>query len=200
MTKSELTAACVFWGAASSVALANPTSNEQVVISAVAAEIDSLIPSAADATLNIVTDSAGLRGLISDGLAEGLKDKYAQVTFGPAPDSSSDNLFYDILGFDFEYEKGSSRGFLRGKNLRREMRCELRITIKSGSYGVLRRAGNLSVDYGDEIARSDIRFVSSRDIPELAIDPPGSSWARYVEPSLVVASVGALVYLFFANR
>jgi hypothetical protein len=188
--------------ALASAASASPSSNEQVIINAVRAGVDSLLGKTGDmgAEVRVVADSGGLRRLIAEGIADGLRDKYNRILIGGGSDSLSDILTYDILGFAFDYEKGSSRGFLRGRKIKREMLCELRINIQGGPTGILRHSQNMSVAYADEIEHSDLRFVNSREIPELAPEPPGSGWSRFGEPALVTASVGALVYLFFANR
>ncbi len=176
---------------------ARPASNEQIMINSTAAVVETTFSGGAP-SLNIIADTSGIGGLISYGIAEGLKNSYGSIMLASAPDPAGANLYYDVLGFDFKYSRGGSRGFLRGRKIRRELQCELRINIREGE--AFREARNLLVNYADEIEPSDTRFVNSRNIPELAPELPGSSWSRYAEPSLVIASVGALVYLFFANR
>ena len=183
-----------------STASAGPISNEQVVISATARAIDTLYTRVTPRDLNIISDSGGLDKLILYGISEGLRGKFDRIMIATSPETTGYNLYFDMLGFDLGYRAGSSRGFLKGRMIRRELQCELRINIRDGRDGALRETKNLGVGYIDEIERSDVSFVNSREIPELAPEPPGSSWSRYAEPWLVVASVGALVYLFFANR
>ena len=183
-----------------STASAGPISNEQVVINATARAVDSVYTRVTPQDLNIISDSGSLDKLVLYGISEGMRGKFDRIMLAQGPESSGYNLYFDVLGFDLGYRMGSSRGFLRGRKIRRELQCELRINIRDGRDGALRETKNLGVSYVDEIDRSEISFVNSRKIPELAPEPPGSSWSRYAEPSLVVASVGALVYLFFANR
>lgn len=199
MKKSNIAIACAFLFALSvSTSFASPASNEQILINSTAAKVESSFSEVMTGGLSIVTDTTGLGGLISAGIAEGLKGRYDTILLAAGPVTIGPNLYFDLLGFNLDYKKGASRGFLRGRKIRREMLCELRINIRDG--GLLRDARNVTVYYNDEIERADIRFVNSRDIPALAPEPPGSSWSRYAEPALVVGSVGALVYLFFANR
>lgn len=201
MRKSNIIYLCACFSASLSAAAgAGPVSNEQVVIMATAHNIDSAFTRVMPQEMNIVADSGGMNSLISFGIAEGLRGKYDRITISRAPDTSASNLDFDLLGFAMDYGLGSSRGFLKGRRIRRELRCELRINIRDGKGGALREARSLAITHVDEIERSDIGFVNSRDISELAPQAPESSWSRYAEPSLVVASVGVLVYLFFANR
>jgi len=177
-----------------------PLSNEQVVISSVKDAAANGLSGDSENSLRIVSDEEGLQGIFATGIAEGIIGKYARVMIMPTEDSSAFNLNFDILGFNFTYEKGSSRGFLKTKKIRRALNCELRIIVKSGADGALREIKRLPIDYHDEVEPSSIKVINSRIIPELAPVAPGSGWSRFMEPSLVIATVGALVYLFFANR
>lgn len=175
-------------------------SNERVVISAVRSAVDGGLSGDSTAAVRVVSDEEGLRGIFATGIAEGIMNKFSRVMIAPSPDTNSLNLFFEIYGFDFDYGKGGSRGFLRARRIRRQLGCELSITMKSGVDGTLLDIKRLAVSYGDEVEPSSVRVINSRHIPELAPEAPGSGWSRYAEPSLVIATVGVLVYMFFANR
>lgn len=199
MKRNRLLRAFLFMSFAATAA-AYPPSNEQVIFNSLSAAVDSQIVMPSAESVRIITDGLGLNRLFSEAIAEGMKSKSSQISIGSAPDSTSDNLLFDLLGFDLAYKNGSSRGFLKSRRIKRELHCELRISIRGGSSGLLLQMRNISIEYGDEIEPSELRFINSRDIVELTAEPPGSAWSRYVEPSFVIASVGVLVYLFFANR
>jgi hypothetical protein len=175
-------------------------SNENVIISSVSAAAARELAGDSTSKIRIVSEEQGLSRLFASGLAEALRTKYSKVTLSPAADSTSQNLYFNILGFSFDFKKGASRGLFRARKIKRELESQLRISIRGGLDGMLLDARNLSVNYSDEIEPSMINLVNSREIPELAPDAPGSGWSRFLEPSLVIGSVGALVYLFFANR
>lgn len=182
------------------IAYGQPLSNEQIVISSVKAAVDSEVTGDSTHTLQITVKAAELDRLVGDGLYDGLRDKYGKAIYLSSLDPQLLSLNYDILGFDFSYKKGQSRGFFKSHKIARDFRCQLRININGGPDSKLILSQGISVSYHDEIEPSDLNYVKSRRIPELAPSAPGSGWSRYAEPSLVIASVGTLVYLFFANR
>lgn len=181
-------------------ASAQPPTNEQLIITAVKAAVEKEIPADPSSGVRIIGGGEGKARLFEQGIADGLRSKYGLVAIGQTGDSLFKNVNYDIQGFEFGYEKGSSRGFLRNRRVIRHFRCQLRITIQDNPDGVLLASRDIGIDISDQIEPSDLEYVKSRDIPELAPEPPGSGWSRIAEPALVIASVGALVYLFFANR
>jgi len=138
--------------------------------------------------------------LCRDGIAEGLRDKYRQVFIDSIPDDHYLGLTYGILGTDFKYSKGSSRGMFKSRRIKREFRLQLRINIKGSLDNAVLDSYDIPVNYRDEIEPSMQDYVRSRKLEELAPKDPGSGWSRYVEPALVISTVGVLVYLFFANR
>jgi hypothetical protein len=177
-----------------SVVYCQPLSNEQIVINSVKAAVAKEIPVDSTMSLKIAMPDEELGKLVGDGISEALQ---GQINPG---DPSEINLTYEVMGFDFSYKKGKSLGFLKSHQIARDFRCQLHIAFRVNSGSELLRSQEITVAYHDEIRPSDLNFVKSRRIPELAPVPPGSGWSRYAEPSLVIASIGTLVYLFFANR
>jgi hypothetical protein len=184
----------------SSITWCQTLTNEDIIISSVRAAAERENFGDLSKQIRIISDSKGINNLIADGLADAVRTHYAGVTLTAVPDSISHNLYFDILGFSFDYKKGGSRGFLRSRKIKRELITQLRINIESGPDRALLESRNLSVIFSDEIEPGQAKFVGSREISELSPAVPGSGWSRYTEPSLVIASVGILVYLFFANR
>jgi len=172
--------------------------NEQVVIKSVR---DAVLKSdcckgIGDVRLELAR--SGLARPVSNGLAEAFKAMGVNVSVGPG--ASWAVLGYDILGLEFEYKKGKSRGFLRQHMIKRALDARIRVTATQAMDGAIVAQEDISVGYSDEIDPAAVELAKSPDIPELAPRAQGSGWARIVEPVVVTAAVGGLVYLFFANR
>lgn len=175
----------------------SPT-NEQVVIKAVS---DAALKSGFFSGLSdvrIKTADTGISRPISSGLIESMRSAGISVR---ADDADAEvAVVYDVLGFDFDYKRGGSRGFLRNPKIRRVFDARIRITSTSLMDGSILGVGDIEASYEDQIEPRFAELVKSPDIPELAPDLPGSGWAKIIEPVVVTAAVGGLVYLFFANR
>jgi hypothetical protein len=182
------------------MARAQPPTNEQIVTDAVKEQVDRSFKGDSAPALLVISDQSELDFLAAGAIADAMRNKYPQVMLASSPAALADNLTFDIQGFDFRFRKGASRGFLRAHKIKRELQGQLRITIKSGMEGQLRDVKDVPFSYNDVIEPEWAKYVNSRTIPELAPAPPVSSWSRFVEPSLAIAAVGTLVYLFFANR
>lgn len=176
-----------------------PLSNEQIVISTIRQAVAEKVPADTSHSMQIVEKAGELERLIGDCILDGLHDKFRKAIYILESDSQKLTIDYAVLAFDFTYKKGGSRGFLKSNKIARDLRCQIRLNIDNAAAGVS-NSHEISAIYHDEIEPSDLTYVKSRRIPELAPAAPGSGWSRYVEPSLVIASVGTLVYLFFANR
>ncbi len=181
-------------------ALSQPSTNEQIVIDAVRSQVDKGISPDSDGALVVISGATDLEMLVSGAIADAMREKYSQVMLASAPAPSADNLTFAIQGFDFSYRNGGSRGFLKARKISRELRGQLRITIKSGTDGKLREVEDILISYNDSIDPGWAKYVNSPNIALLAPPVPPSKWTKYIEPALVVSAVGALVYLFFANR
>ena len=181
-------------------ALSQPSTNEQIVIDAVKSQVERNISPDSDGALIVISGVSELEILISGAIADAMRGKYSQVMLGSTPGLTADNLTFDVQGFDFSFRNGDSRGFLRAHKIRRDLQGRFRITIKSGVDGQLREVKDIPISYTDSMDPGWAKYVNSPNIPLLAPPVPPSKWTRYVEPALVISAVGALVYLFFANR
>jgi hypothetical protein len=177
-----------------------PPTNEQVVISAVRDEVDKNFSSDSASALLVVASEKELDLLVAGAIADAMRTKYPQVLLSSTAAPNAENLTFNIEGFDFAFRKGASRGFLKTHKIRRDLQTQLRITIKNGTDGQLREVKDLTISHSDTLDPAWVKYVNSRNINELAPQAPPSGWSRYVEPTLVIGAVGALVYLFFANR
>ena len=181
-------------------AQAQVLSNEQVVIAAVRNHAEHEFTEFGFSAVQMKMAEGGINRLISNGLAEAFRAKDIQVVTRENQDFSGRQLLYDLLGFDFSYENGRSRGFMKRRMLKRIFSARLRITLKNLDDGSILTFKDLAISYSDQIDPEFIDLVKSRHIPDLAPEVPPRGWAKFAEPIIVTTAVGALVYLFFANR
>jgi hypothetical protein len=174
--------------------------NEQIVSTTVKAAAIRELGDFQNQRIIVVTDGAPLNGIIASTLADALRNKSAEVMLASQPDSTSENLAFKILNFEFKYKKGSGRGFLRQRRIKREFQSQLQLTLESGVSSDIIATYNLPLSYNDQIDPGALASVKSDEIPELAPKGPGRPISKLVKPALVVASVTVLVYLFFANK
>ena len=174
--------------------------NEQLVISSVRQAVMESLRTETYHRVGITLARTGIERAVSNGIAEALRDLGVEVLTDSSGNDDAETLDYDILGFDFTYERGKSRGFLRKPMIKRRFAAQLRIAIKEPPRDRIEYLNEIEVKFEDNIVPGYAGLARSRDIPELAPDPPGSGWVRFAEPVIVTGAVGALVYLFFANR
>lgn len=174
--------------------------NEQVVILSVREAALKTMRDYELGRIHMNLADSGIERPISSGIAEALKSLGIDVFAGGISAELSGKLNYSILGFDFSYGKGASRGFLKKPMIKRELAARLRITIDKSIDGPILSFEDIVVDYADNIDPRFADLVKSRDIPELAPALPGSGWTKVAEPVVVTAVIGGIVYLFFANR
>jgi hypothetical protein len=174
--------------------------NEEVVISSVRAAVEEAMRGQGLDRIQMDMAKFGIDGPISNGIADALRSLGIQVFAGGANSVASNSLDYDLLGFDFDYRKGTSRGFFKKPMIRREFEARLRITVTESLKGSISSFEDVAVSYADDIDPRFANLVKSREIPELAPALPGWGWTKVVEPVVVTAAIGGIVYLFFANR
>lgn len=181
-----------------SIAQKRIATNEQVVIESFREAALKSNCCADIGSMRLDVAESGLERPISSGLIEAFRSRGIAVVSGAG--ESSVKIGYNILGFDFAYKKGKSRGFMRKPMIKRVLEARIRMTVTRLMDGVIVGQEDIFAGYNGEIDPEAVNFVKSVDIPALAPNPPGSGWARIVEPIVVTAAVGGLVYLFFANR
>ena len=172
--------------------------NEQVVIKAVreGAAAAGIFDRLTDVRFDPVETGPGRA--IYGGLAEALTAR--GISIHSENEAASMTTGFDILGFDFRYKKGKSRGFLRKPMINRSFNARIRVTVTGLATGKVLGMEDISATYTDELDPDAENLIKSRDIPELAPAAPVSGWTKIVEPVVVTTAVGGLVYLFFANR
>lgn len=172
--------------------------NEEIVSNSVR---DAVVESGfCDGVVSVRLDLArsGLSRPISNGLSEAYRSLDIPVMTNDG--SSAAIIDYDILGFNFVYKNGRSRGFLKKPFIMRVLNARVRLTSTRSEDGAVNNQEDLDLVYSDEIRPEWVDLVRSLDIPELGPQVPGSGMIKIVEPVVVTAAVGGLVFLFFANR
>jgi len=174
--------------------------NEQVVIGATKSGVEENFKSRQFASLAIDVLESEISRPVAIGLSEGFSRLGIDVVGNATADSALQNLECDILGFEFKYENGDSRGFLRKRMLRRKFNAVIKMTFSDSRGRSVSEIKDLNISYEDQINPELAELVKSRNIA--ALDPPfpSSGMKKFAEPVIVTAAVGALIYLFFANR
>ncbi len=181
-------------------AYCQPQSNEQFVMESVSKAVNDNVELSGISRILLSDDSTGINRPILFGIVQALSGKGILSVFGPTSDTTDAELSFKISGLDFHYAKGSSMGFLKKHRIKRELQGQIMITIKRSADNAALVMKSVEFSNNDDIEPEALNFVKSRDIVELAPQAPSSRWSKFLEPALVTISVGALVYLFFANR
>jgi len=173
--------------------------NEELVIKAVSQSVYDSISSENGGSVYIKNDSIGVNRPVSRGIIDAAQSKGFTVYLNN--DQTVDyDVAYDILGFDFGYENGNSRGFLKQSMIKRQLNALLRLTFKNHVSGEINYSKDITVQYDDEIEPDYLNYVSSLNIKKLSPVEPASFVKKFAEPVIVTTAIGALVFMFFANR
>lgn len=174
--------------------------NEQVVIEAARMGVEGNFKSSKFTSIGIEVSESEISGPVASGLTEGFRNLGINVVGNGKADSAVQHIDCDILGFEFKYQSGDSRGFLRKRKIKRGFKAVLKLTLLSARDSSVSEIKDINISYEDQIDSKLADLVKSRNIP--ALDPPfpSSGFKKIAEPVIVTAAVGALIYLFFANR
>lgn len=174
--------------------------NEQVVATAAREAVESNFQSmrSGNISINVVEDE--ISRPVAIGLKEGFEHLGFEVFANDVPSIEVQYVECDVLGFEFKYEKGDSRGFLRKRMIRRKFQAALKLTFSDTRDRSISEIKDITLSYEDQISPKWGDLVKSRKIPELDPPFPSSGMKKVAEPVIVTAAVGALIYLFFANR
>ncbi len=109
-------------------------------------------------------------------------------------------LFYRIIEMSLSYPQIKRKGFLGGRMVTRKSMLNLSFRLEDGVTRKVVWAERGKQERSDIIKRSMIESVNNESYPFLSPPLPNDPQSRFVEPALVAAVVGGLIYLFFANR
>jgi hypothetical protein len=174
--------------------------NEQVVVRAARIGVENNFKSPEFGNIRIEVLDDEISRPIAIGLTEGFEILGVNVVGNDRVDNGVQDVECDVLGFEFKYENGDPRGFLRKRLIRRKFMAMLKLTFSSRHDKSIIEIRDITLSYEDQIDPELADLVKSRKIP--ALDPPfpTSGLKKVAEPVIVTAAVGVLVYLFFANR
>ncbi len=174
--------------------------NEQVVATAAREAVESNFQSLESGNIRIEVLDDEISRPVAIGLKEGFENLGFEVFANDAPSINVQYVECDVLGFEFKYENGDSRGFLRKRMIRRKFMAALKLTFSDKQDKSISEIKDITLSYEDQINPKWGDLVKSRKIAELDPPFPSSGMIKIAEPVIVTAAVGALIYLFFANR
>jgi hypothetical protein len=174
--------------------------NEQVVIEAGRSGVVDNSTALKFTDIVVEVSESEISRPVEIGLTEGFESLGINVVGNDRADSALQYVKCDILGFEFKYENGDSRGFLRKRMIRREFRAVLKLTFSDARNKSVSEIKDMNISYEDQINPALANLVKSRKISALAPPFPSSGMKKVVEPVIVTAAAGVLIYLFFANR
>jgi len=114
--------------------------------------------------------------------------------------SESQSLFYRIIEMSLNYPKVKRKGFLGARLVTRKALLNLSFRLEDNATGKVLWTKRGKEERSDLIKKSMIKSVNNQSYPFLSPSLPDDPQSRFIEPTLVVAVVGGLIYLFFANR
>ena len=114
--------------------------------------------------------------------------------------SESQSLFYRIIEMSLNYPKVKRKGFLGARLVTRKASLNLSFRLEDNATGKVLWTKRGKEERSDLIKKSMIKSVNNQSYPFLSPSLPDDPQSRFIEPALVVAVVGGLIYLFFANR
>ncbi len=176
-----------------------PVTNEEFVVNSILRATATLIDSLELTPSRARVDSAdGLDELAVDGVKAALIESgWFVVNKIDRKSGQGFNITASLSAFDFKYEKGRSRGFLKKPAIRRELSGQILFKLIGNDYSYL---DFLDFSDSDEVAPGQANYIASIRYKELSPPVPGGGATKYLEPLAVTATVGGLIYLFFINR
>lgn len=108
-------------------------------------------------------------------------------------------LNFRVIKLSLEYPEVKTKKLLGKSWVKRESQVALSFNLSDSQGRVLwNKRGE--VENSDLVRIDELANLNNKEYPYLSPQVPESSWGKYLEPALVTVAVGALVYLFFANR
>ena len=110
------------------------------------------------------------------------------------------DLFYRIIQLKLTYPEVKSKGLFGKKMTTRESELNLSFRLTEKNTGKILWTKRKNHTTFDVIPQKRIAILENKQYLFLSPELPQSSTRKYIEPALVAAVVGGLVYLFFASR
>jgi hypothetical protein len=114
--------------------------------------------------------------------------------------AESSSLFYRIIELSLDYPEIKRKGFFGKRLVTRRTSLNFSFRLEDNETGRVLWSKRGKHQRSDLIERSMIKSLNNESYPILSPSLPQDYQSRFIEPALVVAVVGGLIYLFFANR
>jgi len=186
----------------------NPPTNEEFLretLRSLFAETFTDFPkSASDLLILKAEEDRPENWLLEDELANYLLSLNYQVGLKAAnlnsvlPESKS--LFYRIIDLRLDYPETYRKGFLKEKLATRRAVVNLSLREEDASSGKVIWLKRGKLEKTDVVRKSTIKSLNNQSYPFLCPSLSGDPINKYLEPALLTAVVGGVIYLFFANR
>jgi hypothetical protein len=184
--------------ATSSIFCQSAISNEQLL-----AEASKRAASVLFDSLNITTGTftisseRGIDEIVAGGVIDALqKNNCLLANLETSLGDSIVTVKVRLSALQFTYQKGESRGFWKKPYVKRSLIGQMAV-ILSGKYNY---SGFRDIAASDQVLFGQLNIMASPKYNQLAPEIPRLGASRFVEPLAVAASVGGLIYLFFASR
>lgn len=142
--------------------------------------------------------------LLEDELVSYLQSLNFQVALhqGSAQNERSKawSLFYRIIEMKLSYPKVKRKGFFGHKLVTRKAKLNLSFRLEEKENGKVLWTKRETEERSDMVKKHSIKYLNNDSYSFLSPPLPEDLQAKYIEPALVAAVVGGLIYLFFANR
>ncbi len=103
-------------------------------------------------------------------------------------------LSYRVLELGLSY---NTRGWL-GRSVRR--RAEAELALRWTQEGRVVKVENVKGEYEDSFPKALLPELGHAEDPPFKVEVGGRSWGKVLEPFVVSAVVGGLLYLFYTSR
>jgi hypothetical protein len=110
------------------------------------------------------------------------------------------SLFYQIIEMKLSYPQVKRKGFFGRKLVTRKAKLNLSFRLEEKESGKVLWTKRETEEKSDVVEKQAIKSLNNDSYLFLSPPLPEDPQARYLEPALVAAVVGGLIYLFFANR
>jgi hypothetical protein len=142
--------------------------------------------------------------LLEDELVSYLLSLKYQVSLHSAEGSDdlpeSWSLFHRIIEMNLGYLEIRRRGFLGKRLVTRKASLNLSFRLEDNATGEVLWTGRGKDERSELIKKSMAKSLNNESYPILSPSLPDDPQSKFLEPALVAAVVGGLIYLFFANR
>jgi hypothetical protein len=142
--------------------------------------------------------------LLEDELTSYLQSLNLQVTLHPASGQSEGSkgrsLFYRIIKMELSYPRVKRKGIFGPKLVTRKAQLNISFRLEEKGSGGILWTKRETEERSDIVKKQTIKYLNNDSYSFLSPPLPEDAQAKFVEPALVAAVVGGLVYLFFANR